>query len=158
MVGSGSVWRGLIVMWHGALADIPVGFQLCDGTNGTPDLRDKFILGSLPGENPGATGGSRTYPHTGTNVSDHAALTHTGTNVGDHAALTHSQPTESAVKIGTSSTTGAPLAHTHPSHTIPSHSVTQPSQHGIQTHSVTQPNEHTDVQPPYYKLAFIMLM
>lgn len=31
-------------MWSGTIASIPARFQLCDGTNGTPDLRDKFII------------------------------------------------------------------------------------------------------------------
>jgi hypothetical protein len=32
-----------IVMWHGSTEDMPDGFKLCDGSNGTPDLRDRFI-------------------------------------------------------------------------------------------------------------------
>jgi len=36
---------GTIKMFYGSAADIDAGWQLCDGTNGTPDLRDKFILG-----------------------------------------------------------------------------------------------------------------
>lgn len=38
--------KGLICIWCGAIVDIPAGWQLCDGTNGTPDLRDKFIIGA----------------------------------------------------------------------------------------------------------------
>jgi microcystin-dependent protein len=37
---------GTIVMWSGSIASIPLGWQLCDGTNGTPDLRDQFIVGA----------------------------------------------------------------------------------------------------------------
>lgn len=37
---------GGIVMWSGTIATIPTNFQLCDGTNGTPDLRDRFIVGA----------------------------------------------------------------------------------------------------------------
>lgn len=37
---------GAIVMWSGAIADIPAGWLLCDGNNGTPDLRDRFIVGA----------------------------------------------------------------------------------------------------------------
>ncbi len=36
---------GLISMWAGLIAAIPSGWALCDGTNGTPDLRDKFVVG-----------------------------------------------------------------------------------------------------------------
>lgn len=54
---------GLIAMWHGLLADIPTGWVLCDGTNGTPDLREAFIKGSAAGIDPGVTGGSNTHTH-----------------------------------------------------------------------------------------------
>lgn len=37
---------GVIVMWSGAIANIPAGWALCDGTNGAPDLRDRFIVGA----------------------------------------------------------------------------------------------------------------
>lgn len=45
-----SYTRGMILMWSGSLAQIGVGalagWGLCDGGNGTPDLRDKFIMGA----------------------------------------------------------------------------------------------------------------
>ncbi len=37
--------RGLIAMWSGAAGTVPRGWALCDGTNGTPDLQDKFVVG-----------------------------------------------------------------------------------------------------------------
>lgn len=37
---------GGIIMWNSTIATIPSGWFLCDGTNGTPDLRDKFIPGA----------------------------------------------------------------------------------------------------------------
>ena len=36
---------GSIVMYGGDLERLPDGWQICDGSMGTPDLRDKFILG-----------------------------------------------------------------------------------------------------------------
>ncbi len=47
-------------------ADIPEGWALCDGTGGTPDLRDKFILSVSEGEEAGGTGGSSDYTPAGT--------------------------------------------------------------------------------------------
>ena len=51
--GSGStpIWgdafiAGMIMMWSGTIATIPSGWALCDGTNSTPDLRNKFIIGA----------------------------------------------------------------------------------------------------------------
>lgn len=37
-------FAGTIVMWSGTIATIPDGWQFCNGTNGTPDLRDKFVV------------------------------------------------------------------------------------------------------------------
>lgn len=46
-VSSGSsVPAGSIIPWYGNLANIPNGFALCDGKNGTPDLRNRFIVGA----------------------------------------------------------------------------------------------------------------
>ena len=45
-----------IIMWSGTAADIPTGWALCDGTGGTPDLTDRFILGAGKAYQPGATG------------------------------------------------------------------------------------------------------
>ncbi len=42
--------RGVIVMWSGSVATIPTGWALCDGTNGTPDLRGSFIVGYDPAD------------------------------------------------------------------------------------------------------------
>jgi hypothetical protein len=64
--GAGLVITGMVLFWTGASNAIPSGYVLCDGTNGTPDLRDKFIVGgggSLPtsgGANTGSTGVSLT--------------------------------------------------------------------------------------------------
>lgn len=38
--------KGIIVLWGGAIVDIPAGWALCNGAGGTPDLRDKFIIGA----------------------------------------------------------------------------------------------------------------
>ena len=38
-----------IIMWSGAIIDIPSGWALCDGKNGTPNLLDKFIIGAGSG-------------------------------------------------------------------------------------------------------------
>ncbi len=54
-----SVPPGSILPWHGNLAEIPEGFALCDGSNGTPDLRDRFIVGAGNEYNLNDTGGEK---------------------------------------------------------------------------------------------------
>ena len=44
--GIGTVPVGGIIMWSGATNNVPAGWALCDGLNGTPDLRDRFVLGA----------------------------------------------------------------------------------------------------------------
>jgi len=56
--------KNMIVIWAGAIVDIPAGWQLCDGTEGTPDLRNKFVIGAGSTYAPGATGGAATHTHT----------------------------------------------------------------------------------------------
>ena len=49
---------GMILLWYGNTGNIPSGFVLCDGNNGTPDLRDKFVVGAGSAYSPNNTGGS----------------------------------------------------------------------------------------------------
>ena len=46
---------GCIVLWSGAVNAVPSGWRLCDGTNGTPDLRDRFVIGARADSNGTAT-------------------------------------------------------------------------------------------------------
>ena len=53
---------GLIVIWHGTIANIPAGWIICDGNNGTPNLLTKFVQGvATAATDPGATGGAATH-------------------------------------------------------------------------------------------------
>lgn len=51
-------------MWSGRLDEIPAGWSLCDGQNGTPDLRDRFVMGVGAEEYLGSRGGSISHSHT----------------------------------------------------------------------------------------------
>ena len=63
--GSAVVPIGGVIMWWGDIASIPSGWALCDGANGTPDLRNRFVVGAssdsagniYPNLQPGSTGG-----------------------------------------------------------------------------------------------------
>lgn len=85
-VYSGTAWvptnfvnavpTGSVIMWYGSLATIPSGFQQCDGTNGTPDLRGDLIPASATGIAPGIVSGNAYVPaHTHTTASHNHALT-----------------------------------------------------------------------------------
>jgi hypothetical protein len=72
---------GLISIWSGAIGAVPGGWYLCDGTNGTPDLRNRFIVGAGSTYSVGANGGSAdaitvTHTHTATSVVTDAGHVH----------------------------------------------------------------------------------
>ena len=141
---------GVIVMWSGTLATIPAGWALCDGTSGTPDLRDRFVYGPSADENPGATGGASSYTLTTAQLPSHShtissdgAHTHnirgnTGEPSADTAAVDSIETVQYLEKwnVGLISEAG-------------SHS------HGGATGS-TGSGASIDNRPSYYKLAFIM--
>jgi hypothetical protein len=64
---------GGILLWSGSIGSIPAGYVLCNGNNGTPDLRDRFIVGAGSTYAVDATGGSAdaivvSHNHTATSV------------------------------------------------------------------------------------------
>ncbi len=64
--------QGIVVFWPGAIADIPAGWHLCDGTMGTPDLRNCYLAGAGDLYNPGDSFGSDSQTHTFTGIGhDH---------------------------------------------------------------------------------------
>ena len=80
---------GVIRMWSGTIANIPSGNVLCDGTNGTPDLRNRFIMGAPNQAGMNTTGGSNTTTLTTTQLPAHnhplvmdAVPPHTHTSLG----------------------------------------------------------------------------
>ena len=157
--------QGFIGMWSGSAASIPTGWLLCDGTNSTPDLRDRFIVGAGTTYLPGDVGGSANATLTTNELPAH---THTGTTAtdGSHdhnlanvdAAISgqnldaNNYLTDSA-NVGTSFSYN--LAGTNTTPTIGNSSTA-----GSHTHTFTTDSEGIgaafDIRPPYYALCFIM--
>jgi hypothetical protein len=92
---------GMIMMWSGTIATIPTGWLLCNGTNGTPDLRNSFIVGAysdtsgvayttITGSNT-QTGGSKDA----INVSHTHTATSTVTDPGHFHSVTADGPANS---------------------------------------------------------------
>ena len=100
--GFGYVPQGGIIMWSGSVASIPAGWLLCDGTNGTPNLQNRFIVGAGDTHAPGDTGGADSVTLAEANLPSH---THSfsATTSGHSNDHTHSF----------SGTTSANGAHVH---------------------------------------------
>jgi len=63
--------KGGIIIWSGASNAIPTGWALCDGTQGTPDLRDRFVLGAGTKYRVGNKGGEETHALTVAEMPSH---------------------------------------------------------------------------------------
>jgi hypothetical protein len=57
--GTSLILTNMIVIWNGLSSAVPAGWNICDGTSGTPDLRDRFIVGGA-----GSFATSGNYAHT----------------------------------------------------------------------------------------------
>jgi hypothetical protein len=139
---------GVITLWSGSVASIPGGWYLCNGSNGTPDLRDRFIVGAGSTYAVAATGGT----------ADAIVVSHTHT--ADNATLTGSIN-------GTTNTTrfSSPSGILSGSNTTTADGGT-PNTSGFQTLNINATHTHTINStgssgtnanlPPYYALAYIM--
>lgn len=68
---SSSVPQGSIIPWYGSPGNIPNGFALCDGKNGTPDLRDRFLVGAGNAYKLGDIGGENSVKLAATQIGNH---------------------------------------------------------------------------------------
>ena len=74
VVGNSIFVQGMIIMWNSTVNSIPTGFVLCDGSNGTPDLRGRFVVGHHPSNNDydiDDTGGSESVTLTVAQMPSH---------------------------------------------------------------------------------------
>lgn len=131
---------GGIIMWSGSVGSIPSGWALCDGANGTPDLRNRFIVGAGLSYNVAATGGS----------PDAVAVSHTHT-VSD-PGHSHSIPaTNTGVRWNAGGLTGGNFTALQTG----SGNSTGSQTTGISINSSGESGTNKNL-PPYYALAYIM--
>jgi len=55
--------RGMIQIWYGGLTSLPAGWILCNGDNGTPDLRNRFVVGAGWSYATGTRAGTKNHTH-----------------------------------------------------------------------------------------------
>lgn len=157
---SPSIPPGLISMWSGSIDSIPTGWALCDGTQGTPNLVDRFIIGAGNTYSVGSTGGSadaiiplhsHTIPahtHTGTADSAGAHAHNVYVGVEDGSNYPNLLKAETSYRnSGRALSTASVGAHTH--------SITINSGGSGTTSSVGSSATNANL-PPYYALAYIM--
>jgi len=160
---------GAIILWSGSLGSIPSGYVLCDGSNSTPDLRDRFVIAAGSTYAVGATGGSAdaitvTHTHTATSsvtdpqhnhyIVEGAGYSYSYANTGvPNQSLSNGLNdggSASYLMSGPNTTTGQPKANM---------GLSSNSSTGV-TVATTNANTGTSGTnanlPPYYALAYIM--
>jgi hypothetical protein len=136
---------GVIVMWSGSVATIPSGWLLCDGTNNTPDLRNRFIVGAGSTYSVAGTGGS----------ADAIVVSHTHTATVTDPGHFHNSGTGDEFRYYGSS--GITAAGPSGIRTVDPMGITQTKTTGITVSNSTTGSSGTNANlPPYYALAYIM--
>jgi len=64
--------EGVISMWSGSISDIPDGWTLCDGTDGAPDLTNRFVVGAGDEYSVDDTGGEKEVQLTEDEMPEHS--------------------------------------------------------------------------------------
>jgi microcystin-dependent protein len=144
--GGTTIPSGLIAIWSGATGSIPSGWQLCDGTNGTPDLRNSFVLGAGNSYSVGQTGGSTdaivvSHTHTATSTSTVTDPGHYHSDNGQNSTYgSTSGPDDMQLWSGSHNTGSAVTGITVATAT---------------TNQTTGTSGSNANMPPYYALAYI---
>lgn len=144
-----------IVMFTGSLSSIPSGWLVCDGSNGTPDLTDRFVKGdSSPDSGSYATGGQDSYTLSETQMPEHGHSGSTDEHSSSHGHQwnyhTHGATYDIFSGHGTAVDNNNSFGDTqHSSSSSGDHS------HGFDIGSAGG-SSAVDNRPAFYEVAFIM--
>jgi hypothetical protein len=152
---SGTIPVGGIIMWSGSIGTIPTGWALCNGSNGTPNLQDRFIVGAGSGYAVAGTGGSAnatlvSHGHTGTTNGNNVDHYHPNTNFATTGQLGYPQAGDgNTFFVGNTVVYGYGTGNLNTGGSGTNHS------HSFGTSAVGSSATNANL-PPYYALAFIM--
>ena len=139
---------GMIVLWSGATDAIPTGWVLCNGSNSTPDLRNRFVVGAGDTYSVNATGGS----------ADATLVSHTHSATSSVTDPGHFHEIMQKLQ-GAFANNGAFIqpASTQISNSFTNNSATNTTGISVSTSLSTAGSSATNANlPPYYALAYIM--
>ena len=156
---SGTIPVGGIIMWSGSIGTIPTGWALCNGSNGTPNLQDRFIVGAGSGYSVAGTGGSAnstlvSHSHTATTSATSTVSDPGHTHTIMQGAIDSFAPTN---RVDASSTSGFGGSYGDSTDAILSSGTGITVSTSAATSISTEGASATGANlPPYYALAFIM--
>ena len=145
---SGVVPIGGIIMFSGNIASLPSGWSFCNGSNGTPDLRDKFIIGAYADSS-----GQANTTVTGSTTKNGGSKDISGSS--NNTALTISQIPSHSHSVSGVSVAGdyIQIYPGYGSGTFGDSTTGAAGSGQGHNHSLSITNANL---PPYYALAFIM--
>jgi hypothetical protein len=148
----------MIILWSGTIATVPTGWYFCNGSNGTPDLRDRFIIGaSADSSGVAKTNITASYTQTGgTKDAINVSHTHTASSAVTDSGHTHTIKdgdvnTRTNPYFNWVGTGGASVGVNGASTNSATTGIT------VATTITTAGSDGTNQNlPPYYALAYIM--
>lgn len=148
---------GGIIIWSGSASAIPTGWLLCNGTNSTPDLRNRFIVGAGSTYAVGATGGTAdaivvSHTHTGTTNSTSLTGSLTATSQINTTGSIAAVGIVSAANIINSQMAGTSGGVANSNAT---YNINATHTHTFTTDSTGSSGTNANL-PPYYALCYIM--
>lgn len=137
---------GIICLWSGTIASIPDGWALCDGSNGTPDMRQRFVRGAPDCCDAGGVGGDAEHNHNYDGETDGCCDQHC-----HYMTITTSGPPGGAHNY----TSYASSFHRYLDH---DHQVCGYTDYcnTVHSHGYADCTDVCAELPPYYELLFIM--
>lgn len=152
-VEASSVPQGTILSWFGQLANIPSGFAVCDGKNGTPDLRNRFIVGAGDQYKLSDIGGSSSVLLSEANIANHRHLMFVpGYRTLGKGWFYQSLTNSTYVSVGGNSSGG----ECEEKYNMVSAGSSQVPSIGLTGYAGTSSPKPFDNRPPYYSLYYIM--
>jgi len=147
---------GGIILWSGSTASIPSGWVLCNGSNSTPDLRDRFVVGAGSSYGVNATGGASSVTLSTSQIPahNHSASSSSSTTIHDSGhshSISAVRPSESGNTISTSTGSTSVTASTNSATT----GITASTSTSTSIGNTGGGGSHEN-RPPYYALAYIM--
>ncbi len=157
--GWGGTPIGTIAMWAGQLSNIPQGWMPCDGIDGRPDLRNRFVVGAGDLYAAGSTGGflNATLPtHTHELIQSRSVATGTTDTAGEHTHTSQGNGAPNGGGAGSAYTSGGNSPHTINAGGSHSHTFTLDIQGGVSGLNSAGEDPTGKNLPPYYALMYII--